>query len=171
MAPSVTDRPEMAEYGVPEDLDGVLPWDWALERLEGSRCYWVATADGEGTPHAMPVWGVWLADADCFWFSCAPSARKARNLAENPKIAVTTDDATAFVSLQGTAAPSGSGPVLDEAGPVFWAKYGAEMGDMTEEDMHGFLHDNAGFTVTPARAFGMIETPEDFGPRATRWRW
>ena len=33
MAPTITDRPDMAGYGVEDDLDGVLPWTWAVERL------------------------------------------------------------------------------------------------------------------------------------------
>lgn len=170
MAPTVTDRPVMADYGVPEDLDGVLPWDWARERLTASRCYWVATASTEGRPHAMPVWGVWLDDPDTFWFSCAPSARKARNLRENPAVTIGTEDPTAFVSLEGTTTPSGPGPVLDRAVEAFAAKYGEEMGS-TFEEVDQFLREAAGFAVTPDRAFGMIETPEDFGPKATRWRW
>jgi hypothetical protein len=34
-----------------------------------------------------------------------------------------------------------------------------------------FLTDNASYLVRPDRAFGLIENPEDFGPKATRWRW
>ena len=51
-----------------------------------------------------------------------------------------------------------------------WRKYGDEM-PSTEAETEEFLRSNAGHVVTPERAFGMIETPEDFGPKATRWRW
>ncbi len=30
----VVERPQMSDYGVPDDLDGVLPWEWAEERLD-----------------------------------------------------------------------------------------------------------------------------------------
>jgi hypothetical protein len=170
MAPAVTDRPEMAAYGVPDDLEGVLPWTWARERLRGSRCYWVATADASGRPHLMPVWGVWLDEPDAFWFGCAPSARKARNLADNTSVSVATEDPQALVSIEGTATPTAEGAVLDAAVAAYWDKYGREM-PMSESDVHAFLRSNAGYAVTPERAFGLIETAEEFGPRATRWRW
>lgn len=170
MAPSVTDRPLMADYGVPDGLEGVLDWDWARERMIGSRTYWIATADAGGRPGLTPVWGVWLDEPDAFWFSCAPSARKARNLADNAAISVATEDPTAFVSLEGMARPGDAGDVLDAAVGEYWRKYGDEM-PSTEAETEEFLRSNAGHVVTPERAFGMIETPEDFGPRATRWRW
>ena len=34
-----------------------------------------------------------------------------------------------------------------------------------------FLTAGASFQVTPERAFGIIERPEEFSQRATRWRW
>lgn len=160
----------MADYGVPEDLDGVLAWSWAQERLVPSRCYWVATAGADGRPHALPVWGVWLDEPDAFWFSCSPSARKVRNLADNPAITVTTEDPRAFVSLEGGAERTGPGPLLDRAVDTYWQKYGGEMG-LAEDEVHAFLRENAGYAVTPERAFGLIETAEEFGRRATRWRW
>ena len=170
MAPSVTDRPLMADYGVPDDLDGMLPWSWAQERLTISRCFWVATADDDGRTASTPVWGVWLDEPDRFWFSCAPSARKARNLAVNSAVTVGTEDPKAFVSLDGKATPSADGNLQDAAVEAYWHKYGDEM-PATRDEVDEFLRAGAGFEVTPERAFGMIETPEDFGPRATRWRW
>ena len=50
----------------------------------------MGTVDAAGRPHSTPVWGVWHTD-DTFWFSCAPSAFKARNLRANPYVAITTD--------------------------------------------------------------------------------
>ncbi len=92
----------MPGYGVPDDLDGVLDWNWASTRLERSLNYWVATASAEGRPHAMPVWGVWLPETERFVFSCAPRARKARNLRANPRIVVTADDSVEVVVVEGT---------------------------------------------------------------------
>ena len=66
----------MPDYGVPADLDGVLPWSWAQERLERTRNFWVVTVDPAARPHAMPVWGVWLSGPQEFWFSCGPGSRK-----------------------------------------------------------------------------------------------
>lgn len=165
----VADRPNMSDYGVPADEDGLLPWSWAEERLVGTRNYWLTTVSGAGRPHSMPVWGVWLPDAEQFWFSCAPSARKTRNLAANARVVVAPTDTVEVVSVEGRAAPSTEAEI-DHGIDRYFAKYGEEMG-MERGSVAEFLTTNAAYTVTPERAFGMIERPEDFGPRATRWRW
>ena len=159
----------MRDYGVPEGTDGVLPWTWAEERLAGSRNYWISTADASGRPHSMPVWGVWLPALDRFWFSCSPSARKARNLRANPRVVVAPADTVEVVSLEGTAAPASTDEQA-EGVEAYWQKYGAEMG-MERAAVVEFLTAHAAFAVTPERAFGIIERAEEFSQRATRWRW
>src|SRR5262245_9266018 len=77
----------------------VLSWKWAAKRLGRSRQYWIATTRPEGTPHLMIIWGVWLDES--FWFSTGAKSRKARNLAENSKCAIGTDDAAKAVILEG----------------------------------------------------------------------
>jgi hypothetical protein len=165
----IVERPDMANYGVPREVEGALPWTWARERLVGSRNYWVVTASAEGRPHAMPVWGVWMPD-DTYWFSCDHAARKARNLRANPRITVAADSTREVVSVEGLARPATAAETT-AAGLAFIVKYGHEMGDMADADIDEFLRANAAFTVEPERAFGIIETPEAFSARATRWRW
>lgn len=162
-------RPAMADYGVPADPDGTLPWEWARERLVANRNYWVVTVDGAGRPHSTPVWGVWN-DDDTFWFSCAPSALKARNLRANPQVAVTTDDTVEFVSVEGVA--DGKAPPSEVARA--WAvKYDDGTGDQggaaDTAEMEEFFSSNAAFQVRPTKAIGMIERPDEFAERATRW--
>lgn len=99
----IVERPAMSDYGVPVDLDGALPWAWAEERLVANRNYWLVTASAAGRPHAMPLWGVWLPATERFWCSCAPSSRKARNVAENARCVVTVDDTVECVSVEGVA--------------------------------------------------------------------
>lgn len=165
-------RPDMADYGVPTDLEGTMQWSWAEARLAESRNFWLVTVNASGRPHSMPVWGVWMPTRERFGFSCAPTARKVRNIAANPQVVVTNDDAVHVVSIEGRAEE------LDEAGLLtmaadYWAKYGEEpgMAEGGEESMAEFLRGNAAFEVVPDRAFGMIETAEDFGPAATKWTW
>jgi hypothetical protein len=165
----IAERPQMPEYDVPEDLDGVLPWSWAEERLAGSRNYWVTTATPTGRPHSMPVWGAWLPALDRFWFSCATSSRKARNARANPQVVVAPTDTVEVVSLEGTAVEV-TGTDISDRIDAYFAKYGEEMA-MTREAVGAFILGNASFDVLPERAFGMIERPEDFSRRATRWRW
>lgn len=167
----------MGDYGVPETLDGVLPWSWALERLRGSRNFWVATADASGRPHALPVWGAWVeggaGDApagDRFWFSCAATARKARNLTANPQIVVTAEDTVEVVSVEGVAQLV-TGADAEPGIMAVATKYGGLPEMEGVDQLAGFLRSSAVWAVTPARAFGIIERPDEFGPRATRWRW
>lgn len=159
----------MTDYGVPETDEGLLPWSWAEERLAGSRNYWFTSVSASGRPHSMPVWGVWLPASERFWFSCAPSSRKVRNLAANPRVVVAPTDTVEVVSLEGRAEDA-TGHDLTDALDTYFAKYGEEM-QITREDMEGFHTENASYFVVPERAFGIIERAEDFGPRATRWRW
>ncbi len=157
----------MAEYGVPDEPDGLLPWAWAEERLVACRNYWVVTASLDARPHAMPVWGVWLPDPDSFSFGCASTARKARNLRVNPAMVVTVDDTVEVVSIEGRAREA-TGPEVDRAVDAVVAKYADPGG---EDEMAGFMRTNPFFVLTPERGFGVIERKEEFAARATRWRW
>ena len=158
----------MRAYGVPADLDGVLPWEWAAERLAGCRNYWLVTASAGGRPHALPVWGVWLADPDRFGFSCAPGSRKARNLRANPRITVAADDTVECVSVEGTAREM-SGEEREPFIEAYVAKYEADVAKQAE--LGEFVRRHAVFLVIPERAFGIIEREEEFAQRATRWVW
>lgn len=162
----------MADYGVPAELDGALPWEWAQERLVANRNYWFVTSSAAGRPHAMPLWGVWLADTDRFWCSCSTKARKLRNLVENPQCVVTVDDTVECVSVEGRARIADANVETDAVDAVvraYLAKYWDDADDHAE--MADFLRGNALIEVVPDRAFGVIEREDDFGPRATRWRW
>jgi len=161
-------RPAMKEYGVPDDLDGVLPWSWAEERLLASRNLWVVTASAAGRPHAMPVWGVWLPEPSAFLFSCAPSSRKARNLAENPQATVAADHTVEVVTVEGTTRFVTPDEVADGI-DAYVRKYHED--ESAQEAAKQFVGENTVVLLTPERAFGIIETEEDFGPRATKWVW
>lgn len=167
----------MSDYGVPDDLDGVLPWSWAEERLESCRNYWIATASADGRPHLMPVWGIWLAEREQFMFSCAEGAKKARNLRDNARVSVAVDDSVEVVVLEGAATETRTTEIVDLV-RRWAAKYGTDSADAagepdgaTEEQLAEFLADTTAFLVDPERAFGIIERPDEFGPRATRWVW
>src|SRR5581483_11367565 len=95
-------RPLMPEgYGVPETEEGLLPWSWAVERLERARNFWFSTTRPDGRPHAMPAWGVWLDGA--LYFEGSPETRRARNLAANPALVVHLESGDEVVILEGEA--------------------------------------------------------------------
>ncbi len=168
------ERPDMSGYGVPDELDGVLPWSWAEERLLANKNFWVVTVNADGRPHAMPVWGVWLTDPDAFWFSCDPSARKLRNIAANPQVVVTGSDTVECISVEGVARRVDLDDDADASAvatmiETFVSKYWPDESDHAA--MERFLRNNAVVEVTPDRAFGIVEREEEFSQRATRWVW
>lgn len=162
------ERPDMRDYGVPDDLDGALPWAWAEERLLRSRNLWVVTASSDGRPHAMPVWGVWRTPPDRFVFSCAPTSRKAINLRANPQAVVAVDDTVEVVSVECTADEVTLSP--DDPDMVAYAaKYEPDEG--ARAALAEFAASHAAFVLHPRRAFGVIERDVEFAARATRWVW
>jgi PPOX class probable F420-dependent enzyme len=112
-------RPRFAPgYGVPESSEGMLPWSWAEARLESARNYWIGTSRGDGSPHAAPVWGLWIGDA--VLFSTSPNSRKGRNLARDPRVVVHLESGDEVVIVEGEV----ERVALDEASAdAYEAKY------------------------------------------------
>lgn len=168
--PPRSERPDMAAYDVPADLDGVLPWSWAEERLLACQNFFLVTVSAAGRPHSLPVWAVWMPDRQRWACSCASTARKIRNIRENPQVVVTTDDSVHVVSIEGTAEVV-AGDAADAAVAAWAAKYEPLMEGATLEDAEAFMRSNGIIEVTPERAFGIIEEPDRFSSAATRWIW
>lgn len=166
------DQPLMADYGVGGPDWQALPWKWAGERLAATRNYWVVTVGSEGQPHSMPVWGVWDDTRLRFMFSCSPNARKARDLALNPRLTFTTSDTVECVSVQGTARRITDATDIDPWVALYVDKYGDEVGpDEGDDTMADFVASHACFEVSPSVAFAIIERADEFASRATRWRF
>lgn len=159
MPPPRADRPHMPGYGIAEESGGkgLLPWSWALERLNDAHNYFVATVRPDGRPHVMPVWGVWLDDA--FYFSTGTTSRKARNLAANASCVVTTERADESVIVEGVAEEAADADALRRFVEVYHEKYDWE------------IDTSAGgiYAVRPRTIFGFIETADNFSKTATRW--
>ena len=114
-------RPQMPGYGVPRGTKGLLSWDWARQRLERSHNYLVMTVRADATPHAMPVWGIWVDNR--FFFSTGRESRKARNLAANPSCVVCTEKTAEVVIVEGTAAIVSDTSIIERLAPVYLKKY------------------------------------------------
>ena len=114
-------RPPFKDYGVSESAKGMLGWDWASERLERSRNYWISTTRPDGRPHAMPVWGIWLEDA--FFFSTGRESAKSRNLATNPTVVVHLESGDEVVILEGRAEQVLDDELGRRVSEVYWPKY------------------------------------------------
>ena len=152
----------MPGYGLLDAAQGtgLLPWSWAVERLERSHDYWVATIRPDGRPHMMPVWGIWLEDA--VWFSSSRGSRKARNLDANPNCTITTDNAYEPVIVEGAGVRFTDLSTITRFVAAINQKYTTDYSvDFFDPDR------NACFQVRPTWAFGLIES--DFTGSPTRW--
>ena len=162
MTEPTVDRPHVPGYGIPESSVGLLPWSWADERLGYATIYWIATADGHGAPHLIPIWGAWV---DGRWYVEGGPTRWQRNLRANPQLAVKVEFGKEVVILEGrvrelVAPPS---PLAAQilAG---YAKY-------IESD--GYIADAANWAegglweLTPVKAFAWSVFPDDM----TRFRF
>jgi PPOX class probable F420-dependent enzyme len=100
MTEPVASRPDFPRgYGISGEAEGMLPWSWAEERLGVSRNYWIVTVRPDGSPHAAPVWGLWVDGA--LVFSTSPESRKGRNLARDPRVVVHLESGDDVVILEG----------------------------------------------------------------------
>ena len=152
-------RPYMPGYGITPsgDSEGVLPWSWAVERLTNAHNYWIATGGRGAAPQLTAGWGVWLDGA--FYFSCAATSRKARNLAEDARCAISTERADEAVIVEGVAELVADQALLEQFKAAYDPKYDWEI----EIDKGGI------FVVRPTVAFAFIEDSNQFESTATRW--
>ena len=162
---AVRDRAQMPTgYGVPQSDEGLLPWSWAQERLEGALLYWVMTVRPDGRPHATPIWGVWVDDR--YYFEGGPDTRRGRNLAANPAVGVHLERGDDVVIIEGTAEEiKGPDPALAATlVEAFGAKY---------EPTHNYRPDPTGwdagglYVVRPHVVLAWGEFPKT----VTRWQF
>lgn len=160
--PAHVDRPHLPGYGIEpaEAGGGLLPWSWAVERVERARNYWVATASPDGVPHLAAVWGVWLGGA--LYFSTGGQSVKARNLTASARCVVTPEYADESVVVHGVAERVGDPGAVDFVRRAYTAKYSEGFPDPD---------DNPLFAVAPRVVLGFISRGAEFTGRATRWRF
>lgn len=112
-----------AVYRFPDDPSARLPWSRTVQRLQQARFYWIVTAGPDATPHATPVWAVFV-DGDLY-LNGLPGARWARNLTANPKVSVHLDGGDDVVIVDGRAADVTTDEELGERIVAEWLrKYG-----------------------------------------------
>jgi hypothetical protein len=108
----------------------------------------------------MPVWGVW--DNRAFWFSSAVASRKARNLSQDERCTVSTENAVEPVVVEGSAGIVTDPDAIHRFVTLINSKYETDLGpDFLDPTV------NATIRVEPSRAFALIE--EDFEGSPTRW--
>lgn len=156
-APAVRARPNMPEYGISSKEEGLMSWEWVDEQMAKSRNYWIVSTRPDGSPHAAPVWGLWLEGR--LYFGSAPSSRKARNFAHNPEIVVHLESGDETVIMEGRVRQETDQEVNRRVGALYAPKYAMPANE--DPSPGGY------FVFTPYTVFAWTE--KDYPNTATRW--
>ncbi len=85
-------------YGSPDRL---LDWASVEQRLIDSLHYWLATIRRDGSPHVVPIDGIWLDDG-CY-FGGDPVSVHVRNMRRDGRATLHLEDGEAAVIVEGIA--------------------------------------------------------------------
>lgn len=112
----------------------------------------------------MVVWGLWMDGG--FYFSTGRESRKAKNLKENSRCIVATEQANQAVIVEGVAEEVMDVPVRRRFLPIYERKYKFDMSSMAEDILS--LKEPI-YLVRPAVVFGLDEKKSLSS--ATRWKF
>jgi hypothetical protein len=76
----------------------------AETKLETEKNIWVASVRPDGRPHLAPVWFAWHAGK--LYICTGPGSVKARNISQNPRVALALEGGSHPVICEGIAAPA-----------------------------------------------------------------
>jgi len=152
----------MPGYGIagPTEGSGLLDWSWAEQQLTRSHNFWLATHWQDGRPHVMPVWATWTDRT--LLFSSSKASRKARNLANDPRCVLSTEDSQNPVIVEGLAELLSDRADLEKFLAATNAKYATSYDfDMVDPTQ------NCSYRLRPTSIFGL--QADDFTGSPTRW--
>jgi general stress protein 26 len=151
----VTTRPR-TELDTRFSEPGTQPtsWEVTLEAIKHAEIFWISTVRTDGRPHVTPLVAVWLDDA--LHFTTGSGEQKARNLASNPHVALTTGandwQSGLDVIVEGEATRVTDAKQLDRLAAAWARKWDGRW--QYEVGQDGFRHD-AGtalvFAVRPTK--------------------
>lgn len=149
------------------------PWADARDRLRRAGIYWISTVRPNGAPHVTPLVGVWHEGAA--WFCTGAEEQKGRNLARNPRVALTTGDnehdAGLDIVIEGSAERVIDRATLERVAAAYLDKYGEVWHFEVQDD--AFVHRDSK-SGTPALVFAVVPTKilgfrRGDHPAQTRW--
>ncbi|HEU5286799.1 MAG TPA: pyridoxamine 5'-phosphate oxidase family protein [Candidatus Limnocylindria bacterium] len=79
------DRPHLPKGYISTAPKGMLAWSAVEKVVQRSPYLWIATTDGDGRPHLVQQWGVWVDGT--LYFEGSERTRWARNLARDQRLA------------------------------------------------------------------------------------
>ncbi len=137
------------------------PWSDVDQALTQAKIFWLSTVRADGRPHVTPLPAVWARGA--LHFCTGPAEQKAKNLDQNPNVALTTgtdkQDEGLDVVVEGPAAQVRDDAALHELAGLWKERLGWDYtvrdGRFAPDDEHEALV----FAVAPAKilAFGKGE--------------
>ena len=156
----IPERPYIPEsYGFSSATRHTPPaWESIGERLRTSRNYWICSVSPDGSPHALPVWGVWLENH--LYFVTKRASKKGRNLLSNSKVAIHLESGDDMVSFQGRVVEVLDTQQLAKVAATYSEKYN---GDQINLDIEVV------FELVARLAFTWLE--RNYHETATRWRF
>ncbi len=164
------ERPQVPEgYGAPDTDEGLLPWEWAEQKLTEAPNYWFATVRPNGRPHASPIWGIWMDGA--LYFDGSPETRRMKNIAANPNVAVHLESGDEVVIIEGAAGAVAAPPdkaLAERLSAAYTAKYKKHSyaPEPNQWDEGGL------YRMEPRIGLGWtVREGEEFGKTYTRWRF
>lgn len=140
-----------------------MTWDAIAERLGAARSVWLSTTTPGGAPHAAPVWvAVSGGVAHVFTYR---GARKARNLAADPRVLLHLPDPEDVLIVEGRLRDLGRPDAVPDVVSAFARKY-------TDPEDRAYLPGvdasvDVLFALEPARALAWRLA--DFEDSQQRW--
>lgn len=138
-------------------------WEDAEAALAAAEIFWITTIRADGRPHCTPLLAVWQDGA--LHVSTGPQERKARNIASNPHVLLTTgrNDLTGGLDLvvEGAAVRVTDDHRLRQLAQAWEDKYGPEWhydvadGGFVQRGQPGILV----FRIAPTTAYGFGKGP------------
>jgi nitroimidazol reductase NimA-like FMN-containing flavoprotein (pyridoxamine 5'-phosphate oxidase superfamily) len=169
----MTDKQPQARLDARYSDETATATDWAEAEkiLAEAELFWISTVRPDGRPHVTPLPAVWSRGA--LHFCTGEQERKARNLAQNPNVVLTTGTNTwnegYDLVVEGEAVRITDDARLRELAAGWETKYGSFWHFEVQE---GYFRHGAGtaavFSVAPRTVFGFGKG-EPFSQ--TRWRF
>lgn len=156
-------RPKMKDYGLKQDKDGMLSWQWVLDELEKSKNYWIGSTRPDGNPHVAPVWGILMDDV--VYFGTGEKSRKVKNIRNNPNIVLHLESGFDTLIIEGKVEKVTDRADFDRVAPIYAKKYAPHDYEPTADELAGGLM----YRVMPRVVMAWKET--DFPNTATRWEF
>jgi nitroimidazol reductase NimA-like FMN-containing flavoprotein (pyridoxamine 5'-phosphate oxidase superfamily) len=137
-------------------------WEDTLEAIEQAGIFWISTVRADGRPHVTPLVAVWLDDA--LHFCTGPDEQKARNLAGNTRVALTTGandwQSGLDVVVEGEAVRVTDAQLLERLAAAWAQKWDGQWEYEVSQD--GFRHHGGTalvFAVRPAKVLAFTKSP------------